>query len=320
VAHPNIGIVVTYGAADNVRKTPKSAASPGRSKPMEAISDKDIGYYEAFGKLYRARLGLGKDLEGASEPGTFSDWMYFHRGRLSLAVRPWDPPWRWRLPSRRRIRTSRRPRTRTIPTRPRPRRNPPRQARTNEARTSGSSSQWFDEHAPEAFVAWQAIEHPDFPGRRVEVGGYRPFALTNPPVAMLDGVAAKQGDFLTELAGRLPRIEVARIECRGWPIRSTRSRSSSRTRASCRPPWPTARRASRSSNARDLELEPECFLAGARTTFLPTIAGSGGTAKARCTVRASRSADRVKFEVISTLAGRVKGTVELLKAGESVSD
>ena len=91
VAHPNIGIVLTYGAADNLRKTPKRAASAGRSRPMDAISDKDIGYYEAFGKLYRARLGLSKELDGASEPGTFSDWMYFHRGRLSLAARPWDP-------------------------------------------------------------------------------------------------------------------------------------------------------------------------------------------------------------------------------------
>ena len=24
-------------------------------------------------------------------PGTFSDWIYFHRGRLSLAARPWSP-------------------------------------------------------------------------------------------------------------------------------------------------------------------------------------------------------------------------------------
>jgi hypothetical protein len=62
---------------------------------------------------------------------------------------------------------------------------------------------WFDEHAPEAFVPWQAVEQPDFKGRRVEVGGYRPFVLTNPPARMRAGVAAQQGDFLMELARRL---------------------------------------------------------------------------------------------------------------------
>ena len=90
VAHPNIGIVLTYGAADNLRKTPKAAKSPGRAKPMEAVDEKDAGYYETFGKLYRKAIGLGKEMECLSEPGTFSDWMYFQRGRLSLAVRPWD--------------------------------------------------------------------------------------------------------------------------------------------------------------------------------------------------------------------------------------
>ncbi len=48
---------------------------------------------------------------------------------------------------------------------------------------------------------------------------------------------------------------------------------------------------------------------------MPTIGGSGGTAKARYTIRAV-GRDEIKFEVISTLAGRVRGTIELLKAGE----
>ena len=140
-------------------------------------------------RLYRARLGLGKELEGASEPGTFSDWMYFHRGRLSLAARPWDPAAaavdsaksqegsRSKNAGRRRhTETQRSQHAR------RPRRNLPRtRAKTNAARTEREQLKWFDEHAPDAFVAWQAVEHPDFPGRRVEVGGFRPFVQTNPP-------------------------------------------------------------------------------------------------------------------------------------------
>ena len=58
---------------------------------MTAIDEDDAGYYKAFGELYRKTLGLKKELEGTSHPGTFSDWMYFHRGRLSLAAKSWSP-------------------------------------------------------------------------------------------------------------------------------------------------------------------------------------------------------------------------------------
>ncbi|GAI15999.1 unnamed protein product, partial [marine sediment metagenome] len=58
---------------------------------MTAIDKEDLGYYKVMGELYREAIGLSKELEGTSQPGTFSDWMYFHRGRLSLASRPWSP-------------------------------------------------------------------------------------------------------------------------------------------------------------------------------------------------------------------------------------
>jgi hypothetical protein len=293
VAHPNIGIVLTYGAADNLCKTPKSGPPAGRSKPMEAISEKDIGYYEAFGKIYRAKLGLDKELEGASEPGTFSDWMYFHRGRLSLAARPWDA-----AAAVAAVKSQKEENEDS---------EKPRDANTPDARKKSDKSEdkrgkdereqikWFDEHAPDAFLAWQVVEHPDFPGRRVEVGGWRPFAQTNPPLAILDEVAGKQGDFLTELAGRLPRLKIAKIECRLladsiYEIEILVTNTGF---------LPTALAHGETSQhvlptRLTLELEPQCFLAGARLTHLPTISGSGGTA----------------------LAGRIQGTIELLKAGE----
>jgi hypothetical protein len=134
---------------------------------------------------------------------------------------------------------------------------------------------------------------------------------------MLDEIAGKQGDFLTDLAGKLPRIEVARIECRlladsiyeieilvtntGFlPTALTHGETSQQV-------LPTRV---------TLDLEPQCFLAGTKTTFLPTLAGSGGAAKARCTVRTTGRTE-IPFEVVSALAGRVKGTIELLKQDDT---
>jgi hypothetical protein len=313
VAHPNIGVVLTYGAADNLRKTPKSEASPGRSKPMEAISDKDIGYFEALGKVYRAKLGVGDDLEDASEPGSFSDWMYFHRGRLSLAARPWDPAAAVAKQKKDKKPQEAKPEDPNDPNAPKAEEKSAKDKDDKRGKNEREQLAWFDEHSPEAFVAWQAIEHPDFPGRRVEVGGFRPFAQTNPPLAMLDEIAAGHGDFLTDLAGRLPRIGVAKIECR-LLADSIYEIEILVTNAGF---LPTALSHGETSQQVlptrvTLDLEPTCFLTGTRTTFLPTIAGSGGTAKARCTVRAAGRSE-IKFEVVSTLGGRVKGTIDLLK-------
>ena len=90
IDHPNIGVIITYGAADNLLKIPTGASTPSRRKPMTAIDKEDVDYYRVMGELYREELGLSKELDTTSYPGTFSDWMYFHRGRLSLASRPWS--------------------------------------------------------------------------------------------------------------------------------------------------------------------------------------------------------------------------------------
>ena len=88
VAHPNIGIVFTFGAADNLAQTPKGEPA---KRPPTAIHEDDLPFYRELGKAWREALGLKKELTAGSEPGTFPDWMYFHRGRLSLAARAWSP-------------------------------------------------------------------------------------------------------------------------------------------------------------------------------------------------------------------------------------
>jgi hypothetical protein len=149
------------------------------------------------------------------------------------------------------------------------------------------------------------------------VGGYRPFVLTNPPAQMLAGVAAKQGDFLMELARRLPRIGVGKIECHlladsvyGIEIQVVNTGFLPTALAhgeTTQEVYPTRL---------ILDLEPTCFLAGAKTTFLPTIAGSGGIAKARYTIHVANRQE-IHFKVVSMLGGQAEGSIELLQAAEN---
>ena len=134
---------------------------------------------------------------------------------------------------------------------------------------------------------------------------------------MLAGVAAKQGDFLTDLARRLPRIGVGKVECRlladsVYEIQIHVVNTGF---------LPTA--LSHGETTQEvyptrviLELEPECFLSGAKMTFLSALAGNGGTAKARYTIHVANRRE-VRFQVVSMLAGRVDGTIELLKAAQN---
>lgn len=312
IEHPNIGIVITYGAADNLLKTPAGAPAPGRRKPMTAIDKEDLGYYRVMGELYREAIGLSKELESTSEPGTFSDWMYFHRGRLSLASRPWSPAIAVELSkSAEKDENARQ-----------------EKAEDNEASNEGADSKkdknkrnekerrelkWFDKHAPEAFIQWQPIEHPDFPGQRVEVGGYAPFSLTNPPASMVEEIVGKHTDFLTTVAQRLGRIGIRKIKTQHMgqaiydieiQVENTGFLPTSLVQGqTTREIYPTRL---------VMELDDEFFLSGARITTLPTLPGSGGMVETRYIIYAP-GRKKIDFTIVSMLAGQVEGTIDLLK-------
>jgi hypothetical protein len=338
VGHPNIGIVVTYGAADNLLKTPGSAPSApapsgeGRSrgrKPTPAIDEKDLPYYRVMGEKYRESLGLKKEMEGASYPGTFSDWMYFHRGRLSLAACPWSPALGIELSKANQKKEKAEPGDSTDA--PDQDKEPKSATQEGDKEVSEKSKtdqdkrneerrkelKWFDEYAPEAFIRWQPIEHPDFPGQRVEVGGYCPFSQSNPPLGMIGDIAARHADFLTKVAQQLPRIGIRKVEAKRLgedvyeiriQVENTGFLSTSLAHGqTTREVYPTRI---------IIEMDNKCFLSGSRITNLPTIQGSRGMAEVRYVIYAPNRAG-IHFKIVSMLAGQAEGTIELAKTRSS---
>jgi hypothetical protein len=324
VEHPNIGIVMTYGSADNLLKAPKGAEPPGRRKPMTEIHKNDADYYRVMGELYRETLGLKKELEDASAPGTFSDWMYYHRGRLSLAAKPWSPAVAVEL-SKVAEKEDEEPEDKAEEQEQQDSKSEPDKSnkrsdedvkKDEDKRNEQERKElkWFDEHAPDAFVEWQPVEHPDFPGQRTEVGGYRPFALTNPPAEMVGDIADKQADFLTKAAQKLPRIGVRKIECRHLG-RSVYEVEIQVENTGFLPTVLVHGRTTREVYPTRLvmELDDESFLSGSRITNLPPIRGSGGMVEQRYIVRVPEL-EKIDFQVISMLAGKVNSSIDLSKA------
>ena len=321
VDHPNIGIVVTYGSADNLSKTPEGERPPGRREPLTAIDEDDVDYYRVMGELYREMLGIDEELEGASQRGTFSDWMYYHRGRLSLAARAWSPGIAVALceaAEKEKKKTEEKgdedaERSSELePDKGKQRSGKDDEDKRNEQERN--ELKWFDEHWPEAFIEWRPIEHPDFPDQRVEIGGYRPFALTNPPAQMAGQIAAKHADFLTKAARRLPRLGVRKIETHHLG-RSVYDVEIQIENTGFLPTVLAHGQRTREVHPTRLvlKLDDDCFLSGRRITTLPTIRGSGGMVEQRFVIRAS-GRDRIDFQVVSMLAGRLEGTIELTEA------
>lgn len=323
VDHPAISIVFTYGAADNLVKLPKDAKPAEDRTPPEAVQTDDLPYYKHLGEAYRTALGLDKELTGASPSGSFSDWVYFNRGRFSLAASPWSPELAVALEKEKDKDDADAADEDT--------------EKENGEANAGSDSEngddkksedkkkedekkgrskdadylkWIDTNAPELFIEWEAFDHPDFPGKNVEIGGFAPFAKSNPPQSQMEDLTTRHADFLTSLSLKLPRIAIRSAEVKDLgkgvyeltiQIENTGYLPTALAQGErTREVYPTRV---------TLDLPDDAFLAGSRTTMLGAIAGSGGMEEIRLVVRPGDTR-KAELSVISMLGGTAEVSVE----------
>jgi len=105
-------------------------------------------------------------------PGNFADWAYFHYGRYSFSTPAW-----W---------------------------SPAERDKNAEAAFLKYSE---ENNNNDVFVPWTQIEHPDFPGKKTEVGGIKPFIMLNPPADKLEELISGNYRFITAVAEMHPELE-----------------------------------------------------------------------------------------------------------------
>jgi hypothetical protein len=64
----------------------------------------------------------------------------------------------------------------------------------------------------DAFIPWTTIIHPDFPGKTVEAGGIRPFAVLNPPPDTIGDLISSHFKFITAVSAMHPELEFLDIK------------------------------------------------------------------------------------------------------------
>jgi hypothetical protein len=196
--HPNIAIVFSFSPEDNLMHSWHPGGDSGRAKT--SLQQDDAAEFEHVAEKYRANHGGSDAPDSPAGEGSFSEWAYSQYGRWSFAARGWwipkvEPP-----PA--------------DPKKPDEKRKPP----SGETRGAEqvNALNWLAREKIDGFVPWTPIQHPDFPGRKVEVGGFKPFVLLNPPAKELEPLAEKHADFVLELARLMPRLKIQ--EARAEPL------------------------------------------------------------------------------------------------------
>jgi hypothetical protein len=68
-------------------------------------------------------------------------------------------------------------------------------------------ARWMDAEKIDGFAAWQPFKHPTL--GEVEIGGFKPYALSNPPAARLAELGKTHVEFVTYLATLFPKVSIA---------------------------------------------------------------------------------------------------------------
>ncbi|MES2417686.1 MAG: M14 family metallopeptidase [Bacteroidota bacterium] len=184
----NVYAVVTFGPVNNLSSPVQFNPAGVSKRVITSWYDSDAKANALVSDRYN-KITKTKDAPKAqAENGDFSQWAYFHYGRLSFSTPGWWVP-----------------------------KVAPDSTRKEKKLTSedpvATYLRWAaTQGITNTFTPWTAIKHPDFPGQTVEVGGLDPFVLTNPPYKMVDEIVSKHTDFLITLAGMAPKLEIVNVK------------------------------------------------------------------------------------------------------------
>jgi len=204
----NIAVVLTCTPEDNLMQ-PWKPDSEAESQPIKTtLLSADAPYFDYVAEQYRKVHG-GKDPPSSPKgEGSFSEWAYFHYGRWSFACRGW---WIPKVDSKKEKDAKAKDKT-DKDTKPEKQTDTPEPSDENGGADEVNALRWFAREKIDGFVDWKPIAHPDFPDRKVEVGGFKPFLRLNPPESQLEPLAEKHWQCVRGLVELLPRLAIHRVK------------------------------------------------------------------------------------------------------------
>lgn len=184
----NVYAVISFGTANNL-STPFAYNAQAANQPLIAgWLQQDVKVDSMLSDLYNKTIGAKDAPRNSGGGGDFLSWAYYHYGRYSFSTPGWWTP-----------------------------KTKPDSTRGEKAFTIddplANYLRWAAQQKETvAFTDWKAIQHPDFPGQVVEIGGPDPFALNNPPYHLVADITKKHAAFIKKLAGFQPEIDIVNLK------------------------------------------------------------------------------------------------------------
>jgi hypothetical protein len=169
---------------------------------------------------------------------------------------------------------------------------------------------WMDAAGVDGFVAWTPYQHPEL--GTVEIGGFRPYAATNPPADRIAELGAKHAEFALYLASLFPRVRIAETgvtDHGGGVFEVTAEVENTGYLPTALAQGVTARAVA--PVLVQLGIDPDALITGdAKTSFIPALAGSG-TRRSFSWLVQGRRGQEIELRVVAQKGGAATTTLTL---------
>ncbi len=254
-------------------------AQPGRdndpssgTRPATTVAAQDQTYYTTVSDAYKRITGIETVPVQRTPEGAFFQYGYFQYGVPSFSTPGWELP--------------------------------------GAAAPDRSVLAALDSAGVEAFADWTTFQHPDL--GEVEIGGFLPYVTVNPPAQELPELGEKQGEFLVELAGLLPRVRIAdtEVEALGGGVFKITAQVENAGFL------PTSLRQGQTSRAvgptlLQIQVDDASILTGEDKTVSVGVLDGSGTRESYTWVIQGRQGAQVQIKLLSQKSGNDTATVTL---------
>ena len=311
IGHPELTVVVTFDGTDNLISEPASADDPTpsgrffrgpRTLPDGKVLKSDADLLKEFGRRAKDIREDGAKAD-AYPKGSFQRWIYEHRGLMTLDFAAWQMP--TETESEKEKTEGDQPEntssaakatsddsdvatwdvqdsaddTKTATDAPGAdtSEDPEKPDTWRKASDDAGRLRWLDNSGLDSrFIAWQDFAHPQLGA--IQVGGWAPFALTEPPSSERQAISDAAADFVLGLGGTLAQVEIAsftatKLSKRLWRIEAAIENNS------LLPLMSKAGARARTVRPARLELvlpASSSIVAGEGKQLIPSLDGSGG--------------------------------------------
>jgi hypothetical protein len=169
---------------------------------------------------------------------------------------------------------------------------------------------WMDAEKIDGFVAWTPFRHPTLGD--VEIGGFKPYVLSNPPADRIAELAAGHAKFVMYLPTLFPKVKIAKAEvtAHGAGIYRIKAQVANTGYLPTALAQGALARAVKPTLVQ-LGVDAKDIIAGnEKTNFITALAGSGGLQSYEWIVK-GKPGSTVTLKVVSQKSGADSATLRL---------